>query len=219
MSQIKILVVDDHKLVCEGLKSILAFEKNFKIVGDAQDGEAAINLAKKFQPDVVVMDVRMPEVDGVTACRRIKSIRPATKVIMLSVFDDEEEIIASIEAGASGYILKDLSPEELVDVIHTVEGEQSFLHPTVTQKVFNKISQLASEHARVGKVAFGLTAREHEVLILIVSGLTNKEIAKRLCVSESTIKTHVSHILRKLGESNRKGAILRALKARLVQVD
>lgn len=219
MDQTKILLVDDHKLVCEGLKSILALEENFKVVGDAQNGEGAINLAKELQPDVVVMDVRMPEVNGVTACRRIKSAFPATKVIMLSVFDDEEEIIGSIEAGASGYILKSLSPEELVKAIHTVDQNQSFLHPSVAKKVFNKISQLSAEHTRVGKVAFGLTQRELEVLRLIVKGLTNKEIAKKLWVTESTIKTHVSNVLRKLGEPDRKGAILRALKAGLVRTD
>lgn len=219
MNPTEIVVVDDHPLVREGLRHILSKEMDFKVVGDAEDGKAAVSLAGELKPDVMVMDVRMPEVDGVTACRKVKSICPETKVIMLSVFDDEEEIIASIEAGASGYVLKTLSPEELVGAIQVVCQDQSFLHPLVTKKVFNKISQLSGEHARVGEAAFGLTSREHEVLKLMVNGLTNKEIAKALWVTESTVKTHVSNVLRKLGEPDRKSAILRALKARLVQAD
>lgn len=211
-----VLIADNHALVCEGLKAMLNVESNIEVVGTAIDGAQAVRMATDLSPDVVLMDVRMPDKDGVDACREILEKVPSIKVIMLSTFDDDRDVFAAIDAGASGYLIKDLTTDDLVNAIENVHQGKSFFHPIIAQKIaekFRGISRHEKDRVRLFSV---LTKREIEILDLISHGASNADIAKALFISEGTVKSHVSNVLRKLDKRDRTQLALYAVKIGLV---
>lgn len=213
---IRVLLVDNHELVCEGLKAMLTMEKNIDVVGAAYDGAQAIRLAADLAPDVILMDVRMPRKDGVAACREIKQSAPESKVIMLSTFDDDPDVFAAIDAGASGYMIKDLTTDDLLKAIDIVNQGKSFFHPIVAQKIADKFRGISRHEKDKLRLFTTLTSREVEILTHICHGASNADIARALYISEGTVKSHVSNILRKLEKRDRTQLALHAVKIGLV---
>lgn len=217
LSRIRVLIADDHELVRKGLLSILSLEKEIEVVGEARGGKEAVEIAKTKKPDMVLMDLRMPDMDGITATREIKSILPETKILVLTAHQNEREIFSALGAGISGYLLKDISPKDLVNAIRTISQGQSLLHPSVAKKVMERFSPAAEESGVKGLVT-PLTSREQEVLNLLVQGYKNKDIAIALEIKEKTVKTHVSNVLRKLQQTDRTQAALFAIKIGLAEI-
>jgi two-component system, NarL family, response regulator LiaR len=209
LATIRVLIADDHAVVRQGLRTFLELQDDIEVVGDACDGEEAVVAALDRQPDVVLMDLMMPGLDGIEATRRILRERPATRVIALTSFLDDDKVLPAVRAGAAGYLLKDVEPGELVRAIHTVNDGEPLLHPAVTARVMRELSE-GDEPAATADG--GLTAREREVLALVARGLPNKLIARELGIAEKTVKTHVSSILAKLGVSDRTQAALLAVR-------
>jgi NarL family two-component system response regulator LiaR len=209
-STIRILLVDDHMVVRSGLRTVLAVYDDLELVGEAGDGEEAVRLCERLQPDVVLMDLLMPKMDGVTATRAIKERWPRTLVIALTSFKEQEYVEGALKAGASGYLLKNVSAEELVNAIRRAVAGQPSLSPEAAQVLIRKVN----EPAPPGQ---DMTDREKEILALMVEGLSNGDIAKRLVVSQSTVKFHVSNILSKLGAAGRTEAVALAVKHHLVK--
>lgn len=200
----RILVVDDHEVVRQGLRSLLERQEGFEVVGEAGSVAEAIEAALHLNPDVVVMDVRLPDGSGVEACREIRAIKPSIKVLMLTSYPDEEAVFDSIMAGASGYVLKQVRAKELVGAIRRVGQGESLLDPMVTQKVLERIRSMGEQKAEAQGPA--LTPQEEKILALIAEGKTNREIAAELFLSEKTVKNYVSGILDKLGVARRAEA-------------
>jgi DNA-binding NarL/FixJ family response regulator len=196
--------VDDHEVVRVGLRSLLARERGMEVVGEAGNAAEAVAQAARLRPDIVVMDVRLPDRSGVEACREIRSADPAIQVIMLTSYADEEAVLSSILAGASGYLLKQIRGQELVRAIGTVAGGQSLLDPAVTQKVLEKVKRLASA-AQPDDIT-ELSAQERKVLAFVAEGKTNKEIGAALGLSDKTVKNYLSHVFEKLNLSRRAEA-------------
>jgi NarL family two-component system response regulator LiaR len=207
---IRILLVDDHMVVRSGLSTVLAVYDDMELAGEAGDGEEAIRLCERLQPDVVLMDLLMPKMDGVTATRAIKERWPRIVVIALTSFKEQEYVEGALKAGASGYLLKNISAEELVNAIRRAVAGQPSLSPEAAQVLIRKVN----EPAPLGQ---DMTEREKEILVLMVEGLSNIEIAGRLVVSQSTVKFHVSNILSKLGVTGRTEAVALAIKHHLVK--
>ena len=212
--EIKILIVDDHGVVRQGLRGYLDFQPHITVVGEAANGEEALELAQLHLPDVVLMDLIMPKMDGITATRRLRTLAPETKVIILTSFADEEKVFPALKAGAVGYLLKDVSPQELVAAIHSAHQGKAQLHPAVTKMLVDEFVSAAQEPAPAD-----LTHRELEILRLIANGLSNQEIAQTLTISYKTVKTHVSRILSKLHLADRTQAAIYALKNGIVSED
>ena len=210
---IAVLIADDHPVVRHGLRTFLETQDGLEVVGEAADGAEAVELVERLLPDVVLMDVVMPGLDGVEATRRIRGLSPSTKVIVLTSFDDDEKVFPSIKAGAAGYLLKDVHPQDLADAIRRVQRSEALLAPSVAAKLMQEV---AGERAPSNG---GLTERELDVLRLIARGLSNKLIARELIVSEKTVKTHVSNILAKLHLADRTQAALYAVRERLVELE
>lgn len=204
MKPLRILIVDDHEVVRKGLRSLLGHR--FHIVGEAATMAEAIRESARAEPNVVVMDIRLPDGSGVEACREIRAAQPETKVLMLTSYADDEAVVASILAGASGYLLKQTRGRELARAIETVGAGGSLLDPMVTQKVFDRVQRLAAAAEPTGPELAALTERERRVLALVTEGKTNKQIAAVLSISEITVKHHVSNILAKLHLSRRSAA-------------
>lgn len=202
--KITVLLVDDHEVVRIGLRSLLSREKGIDVVGEAGTADAAVALAVRLRPDVVVMDVRLPDGTGVEACREIRSADAAVQIIMLTSYADDEAVFSSLLAGASGYLLKQIRGKELVRAIETVAAGQSLLDPAVTQTVLDRMKRLASGHqpSEINQ----LSAQERKVLALVADGKTNKEIAGALGLSDSTVKHYLSHVFEKLNLSRRAEA-------------
>ncbi|MEU9416246.1 response regulator transcription factor [Streptomyces sp. NPDC051000] len=214
---IKVLIVDDQMMVREGFSVLLNAMEGIEVVGEAVDGRQAIAQVAALRPDVVLMDIRMPEMNGLEATRRIVAADTDAKVLVLTTFDLDEYVYQALRAGASGFLLKDASARQLADGVRVVAAGEALLAPSVTKRLIVEFSKLAeaprlSDPAGVAQ----LTERETEVLVLIAQGLTNAEIADRLVVAESTIKTHVSRILVKLGLRDRTQAAVFAYETRLV---
>jgi len=209
---ISVLIVDDHAVVRQGLRSFLELQPDIQVAGEAADGEEALAQAKALLPDIILMDLVMPNVDGVAAIRAITTAVPSTKILVLTSFSEDEKVFASIKAGAHGYLMKDVLPPELVKAIRTVYRGEAQLHPEIARKLMNEFSTPAPAPAR-----HDLTDRELDVLRLIAHGKSNKEIAEELVLSEKTVKTHVSNILQKLHLSDRTQAAVYALKQKLVE--
>ena len=205
---IRVLIADDHGVVREGLRAFLALQDDVEVVGEAADGEEAVSAVERLTPDVALVDLVMPRVDGIEAIRRIRAIRPETRVIVLTSFVDEDKMLPAVRAGASGYLLKDVQPQDLVGAIRTVHGGGTLLHPTVVEELVREVSRAPTENP--------LTEREREVLALIARGRANKAIARELGVSEKTVKAHVGNILAKLGLTDRTQAALWAVREGLV---
>ena len=206
--RIRVLVADDHAIVRKGICALLATEADIEVVGEAQDGEQAIAVAQKAQPDVILMDLVMPSLDGLEAIRRIRACQPKARILVLTSFAGDDKVFPAIKAGALGYLLKDSGPEELVQAIEQVYRGQSSLHPSIARKVLRELSEAAEHRPDTDP----LTEREIEVLQLVARGRSNREISGLLTISEATVRTHVSNILAKLGLCSRTQAALYALR-------
>ena len=216
--RVRILIVDDQALVRAGFRMILEAEEDIEVVGEAADGREAVEAATSLGPDVVLMDVRMPEVDGIEATRRLLATDGQAKVVMLTTFDMDEYVYEALRAGASGFLLKDVPPEQLVEGIRAVASGDALLAPSVTRRVIEEFVRRPPESVRTPPPALAeLTTREVEVLKLMARGLSNAEIAKNLVVSETTVKTHVAHVLMKLSLRDRVQAVVFAYESGLVQ--
>ena len=213
-AKIKILVADDHPVVREGLSAMLSRESDIEVVGEAENGEKAIEKARELQPDIVLMDLRMPEVDGIDAMRQIKIENPHVKFIILTTYDNDEYIFRGIEAGARAHLLKDAPREELFKAIRAVSKGGSLIEPAVAGKVLDRLAELS----RQAQVPEALSEREVEVLILIAKGASNKLIATNLCIGESTVKTHIQSIFQKLAVNGRTEAVTEAIKKGIIRL-
>ncbi|HYY34556.1 MAG TPA: response regulator transcription factor [Gaiellaceae bacterium] len=213
-----VLIVDDQALVRAGFRMILEAEQDMEVVGEAADGREAVDEARRLRPDVVLMDVRMPEVDGIEATRRLLGDAADTKVVMLTTFDMDEYVYDALRAGASGFLLKDVPPEQLVAGIRAVASGDALLAPSVTRRVIEEFVRRPPASVRTLPAKLDdLTARELEVLKLIARGLSNAEIATELFVSETTVKTHVAHVLMKLDLRDRVQAVVLAYESGLIE--
>lgn len=207
MSETKVLIVDDQAMVRGGFRLVLDAQADLRVVGEAEDGVAAIEAVQRLWPDVVVMDVRMPRMDGVEATARITAAERAPRVLILTTFDLDEYVYAAIEAGASGFMLKDAPPEALIDAVRVVAAGDALLAPSITRRLLAEFA--TTRRASPPPPAIDdLTEREAEVLTLVARGLSNGEIADRLVVGEATVKTHVSRVLGKLGLRDRVQAVV-----------
>ncbi|HKE78264.1 MAG TPA: response regulator transcription factor [Solirubrobacteraceae bacterium] len=209
---IRVVIADDHAVVREGLRAFLALQDDVEVVAEAADGEEAVSAVDRFTTDVALVDLVMPRVDGIEAIRRIRAAHPETRVIVLTSFVDEDKMLPAVRAGASGYLLKDVQPQDLVEAIRTVHGGGTLLHPAVVEELVRQVSRDGER----GRPDSPLTEREREVLALIARGRANKAIAFELGVAEKTVKTHVSNILAKLGLTDRTQAALYAVREGLV---
>jgi DNA-binding NarL/FixJ family response regulator len=216
---LSVLIVDDQALVRAGFRMILEAEDDIEVVGEAANGQDAVAEAVRLQPDVVLMDVRMPDVDGIEATRRLLGEdRAGTKVVMLTTFDMDEYVYDALRAGASGFLLKDVPPEQLVDGIRAVAGGDALLAPSVTRRVIEEFVRRPPASVRTLPPQLAeLTPRELEVLMLLARGLSNAEIATELYLSETTVKTHVAHVLMKLALRDRVQAVVLAYESGLIE--
>lgn len=208
---IKILIVDDQALFREGLKTLLAVQPDLAVVGEAGNGEGALRLAATLRPDVILMDLRMPILDGVRTTERLRDVCPNARVIMLTTFDDDDLVFDGLRAGAIGYLLKDVSSEKLFEAIRAAAKGEYFLLPSITAKVVAEFARLPkAANPKQVELAEPLSPRELEILRLVATGVSNKEIADRLVISEGTVKNHLSSILSKLAVKDRLQAVIKA---------
>jgi NarL family two-component system response regulator LiaR len=214
---IKVLIVDDHRVVRQGLRTFLELHDDIQVVGEAEDGQAAVTLAETLLPDVILMDLVMPQMDGIAATSRIKALGLGAKVIALTSFTEDDKVFPAIQAGASSYLLKDVSPEVLVEAIRAAYRGESRLHPDVLRKLMQQVS--AQPPLAKAVEASPLTERENEVIRLVAQGMSNREIAESLVISEKTAKAHISNILGKLGLDDRTQMAVYAFKTGLVTPD
>ncbi|RYG74384.1 response regulator transcription factor [Lentibacillus lipolyticus] len=228
MKQTKIVLIDDHKLFREGVKRILEFEPSFKVVAEGEDGYVATSLVKEHQPDVVLMDINMPQLNGVQATADLVKHFPDLKVIILSIHDDESYVTHVLKTGAQGYLLKEMDSDSLIEAIKVVREGGSYLHPKVTHNLVKEYRRLAGESVHGTGVAEPnincrkplhlLTSRECEVLQLLTDGKSNRAVAETLYISEKTVKNHVSNILQKMNVNDRTQAVVSAIRKGWVEV-
>jgi len=211
MGKIRIVIADDHAVVRQGTRSLLEREKDLEVVGEAADGEEAVKIVDQLNPDVAIIDIAMPKLNGVEVTRQIKPRHPSTAVLILTAYDDDEYIFALLEAGAAGYLLKDVDSQEVVRAVRAVHTGESVLHPAIARKV---ISRLTSPATKVGeeKPTVELTEREMEVLKLAARGMSNSDIASKLFISMRTVQGHLSSIFNKLSVGSRTEAVFQAVK-------
>ena len=214
---IRVLVADDQSMVRAGFRMLLAGEEDIEVVAEATNGLEAVDKAARFDPAVVLMDIRMPELDGLQATRRILATDDAARILILTTFDLDEYVYEALRAGASGFVLKDDSPEQLIAAIRTVAAGEALLSPTITKRVIQKFASLP--RPAPPKELDDLSERERDVLRLMARGLSNGEIAKELYIGETTVKTHVTHILQKLGLRDRVQAVVLAHETGLFEAD
>lgn len=212
---IRILVADDHPVVRDGLVLMLSTQSDFEIIGQANDGQQAVHLAQMYHPDVILLDLEMPDMDGVQVIQQINNDLPKVRVLVFTAFDTDERILSAVQAGAQGYLLKGVSRDELFDAIRTIHRGESLLQPVVASKLMRQVSQGQSHSG--DDLHEPLTPRELEVLELLVKGLQNKEIAVELVISERTVKFHVSSILQKFDVGNRTEAVTTAIQLGIVR--
>ena len=210
---LKLLLVDDHIVFREGIGALLKMEDDMQVVGEASRGEEALRLAAELQPDVILLDIAMPDMDGAEICRRLKRSLPNAAVLVLSAFDTEEAVMAALTAGASGYVVKTISHQRLVEGIRAIARGEMLLSPTVAAKVVQQLARTRQEKEREADALQALTPREREVFHLVAQGYTNAEIAERLVLSEKTVKTHLRNISNKLNLSGKSE--MRVLAAQL----
>jgi DNA-binding NarL/FixJ family response regulator len=217
---IRALIVDDHALFRRGLEMVLAAEDDIELVGEASDGAEAVQKAGEALPDVVLMDIRMPKSSGIEACRAMKAVAPSSKIVMLTISDEEEDLFEAIRAGASGYLLKDIPLDEVADVVRAVHGGQSLINPSMAAKLLTEFATLnkRDQEERAEQVpAPKLTDREMQVLKLVAKGMNNRDIARELFISENTVKNHVRNILEKLQIHSRMEAVMIAVREKLIE--
>ena len=215
---IKVILADDHILFREGTRNLIEQEQDIQVVGEANDGEEAVKLVSELKPDVALIDIAMPRVNGIEATRQIKEKQPATAVLILTAYDNDQYIVALLEAGAAGYLLKTVSGKELINAIRAVHAGESVLHPVIARKVFGRLAITRNEP---NKIAHGqeLSEREIEILKLAAGGMSNQDIATRLFLSRRTVQSHLSNIFRKMDVGSRTEAILQALRTGLISLD
>lgn len=221
---IKIMIADDHALLRQGIRNVLELEADFQVIGEAGDGEEAVENAAALVPDILLLDINMPKMNGLEVIKRISEQRTKVKIIVLTMHDDENYVIEVIKAGAVGYLLKDIEPGMLVKAIRTVFDGESFIYPSLAKKLFGEINR---QHVRTLEAAkmIGrtkderLSYREIEVLEMVCKGMSNQEVAKILFLSEKTVKNHLTNIFRKIGVTDRTQAVLYAIKNKLVLID
>lgn len=217
---IRILIADDHALLRQGIKNVLDLEDDLVTVGEAADGEEAIAKTRELQPDLLLLDLNMPKVNGLEVIKNVKQALPDLKVLVLTILDDENYLFEVIKNGAAGYVLKDIEPRMLVQAIRAVYAGESFIYPTLTKKLINEVNRAQSlERGHRRGRDDHLTYREMEVLQLIAQGMSNAEIAGQLFLSEKTVKNHLTSIFRKLNVSDRTQAALYAVKHKIVSLD
>jgi NarL family two-component system response regulator LiaR len=216
-SEIRVLIVDDHQVVRQGLRTFLELQPDIIVVGEADDGQVAVEMAQQLQPDVVLMDLVMPRLDGISATRQVKALESDVKVIALTSFTEDDKVFPAIQAGASSYLLKDVSPEELVEAIRAAHQGEARLHPDITRKLMEQVAQ-QSKTIHQG-LPEELTGRELEVVQLVAQGRNNHEIAQALVISEKTVKSHISNMLSKLHLDDRTQLAIYAIKHGLVDLD
>lgn len=223
----KIVVIDDHQLFREGVKRILDFEPTFEVVAEADDGSEAMTVVEEYKPDVVIMDINMPNVNGVEATKQLVDANPDTKVIILSIHDDENYVTHALKTGARGYLLKEMDADTLIEAVKVVADGGSYLHPKVTHNLVNEFRRLAlsgqeangiSTKPEIRKPLHILTRRECEVLQMLADGKSNRGIGEALFISEKTVKNHVSNILQKMNVNDRTQAVVVAIKNGWVEV-
>ena len=215
--KIKVLIVDDHQVVRQGLRTFLELHEDIVVVGEAGDGITAVEMVHQLEPDVVLMDLVMPRLDGIAATRELKSKGLPAKVIALTSFTEDDKVIPAIQAGASSYLLKDVSPDDLVEAIRAVHRGEARLHPDIAHKLMEQVAHQASPASAASAAPVEhLTEREREVIRLVAQGRSNAEIAQALIISDKTVKTHISNILSKLGLQDRTQLAIYAIKHDLV---
>lgn len=210
MNKIRVIIADDHAIVREGTRRVLEAEKDIEVVGEASDGEEAVNQATKLRPDVAILDIAMPKLNGIEATRQIKSLLPSAAILILTAYDNDQYIFGILEAGAAGYLLKNVRSSELVEAIHAVYNGESVLHPIVARKVLQRFGP-SPRQAKAGSPEL-LSERELEVLKLAAKGMSNRDIADELCLSARTVQAHLANIFSKLQVGSRTEAILHGLK-------
>ena len=215
--KIRVLITDDQAIVRKGIQALLATEPNIEVAGEAENGKDAIRQVEKLQPDVILMDLQMPEMDGIEAIGHITASRPNARILVLTSFATDDKVFPAIKAGALGYLLKDSSPDELIQAIQQVHRGESSLHPTIARKVLQELSRPPAPQQI--PTSEPLTEREVDVLRLVARGLGNQQIADQLIISEATVRTHVSNILSKLHLASRTQAALYALQKGLASLD
>jgi NarL family two-component system response regulator LiaR len=218
LDKIKVLIADDHAVVREGTRQILEQEPDLEVVAEAGDGEEAVKLAGIHKPDVAIIDVAMPRLDGIAATKQIKALYPGITVLILTAYDDDQFVFSLLEAGAAGYLLKSIRGRELVDAVRAVNAGESVLHPAVARKVLNRFVPAPGKPVKQ-KPPEVLSERELDVLKLATRGLSNQDIADKLCLSLRTVQAHFSHIFNKLQVSSRTEAVVHALKEGWVTLD
>lgn len=213
---IKVFLCDDHTLFRQGIRKLLELEDDIEVAGEAGAGQAMLDVVKKAAPDVILMDIAMPHMDGVAATLKVKKILPRARVIILTVYEDEPHVFNAIKAGAMGYLLKDVSIDDLVKAIHRVNNGEALIQPVIAAKVLKEFAMLDKRTIKEGDAFYNdLTEKEKEVLRLIALGGTNKEIARKLCIAEKTVKNHISNIFQTLHVNNRTQAAIYALERKL----
>jgi len=215
--KIRVLIVDDHQIVRQGLRNFLELNEDIAVIGEAADGIAALESATELKPDVILMDLVMPRMDGITATMEIKKKNPEVMVIALTSFTEDDKVIPAIQAGACSYLLKDVSPDDLVEAIRAASKGEARLHPDVTRKLMQQVSNPAP--AQKEPLPAEITERELDVIRLVAHGKSNQEIASELVISEKTVKTHMSNIFSKLGLVDRTQLAIYAIKNNLVNLD
>jgi NarL family two-component system response regulator LiaR len=216
-SKIKVLIVDDHQVVRQGLRTFLELQPDIVVVGEASDGQEAVEMVRQLHPDVVLMDLMMPHLDGIAATRQVKTLSNRVKVIALTSFTEDDKVFPAIQAGASSYLLKDVSPDDLAEAIRAAQRGEARLHPDIARKLMEQVAQQTGPARQ--DLPLDLTARELEVVELVAQGCSNSEIAQVLVISEKTVKTHVSNILGKLHLDDRTQLAIYAIKHGLVDLE
>jgi two-component system, NarL family, response regulator LiaR len=218
MAKIRVVIADDHAVVREGTRILLEREEDIEVVGEAADGEEAIKLIEELKPDVAMLDISMPKLSGIEVTRRIKPRFPSLAVLILTAYDNDEYVFALLEAGAAGYLLKDVNGREIVEAVRSVYSGESVLHPSIARKVIQR-AILGTSKAVETKSSIDLSEREKEVLKLTAKGLNNKDIAESLCISIRTVQGHINSIFHKLGVGSRTEAIFHSVKKGLLSFE